>query len=289
MESHTDIFPNECFSPIDFGHEDVALRFKEFLQLYKIQKKQKPKTLVVFIGHVLGQDIIDILHELETGQNVVVILVSQYPDIITLSQFPRHRKFLLAENVDELLIEVIKNPNYDRFEFKKFLPDYRDRSCLANVTVVLVVSAYHSASVMQYFWQRNNSLVVNLLSNYNAEILNIQTLLDTAYHHDVLQNNIHLFNHFPTYLMNFRAVSFARLTETGVLAGNETKIFFFFPNHFLYESRKMKVKKLLETNSQVVVEWIYWIRKYDSYSVLAEKLLDHLVDIGCQRHISDIA
>ena len=138
---------------------------KETLQLYEIQTRN-PRTLVLLTGQPLRNDIVEILYRLQATKNIIVILVSYYTDIFKLKQIPRHRKFIYGHRYGDSFVDVIKNPNFNRFEFNNHLPNIKeDRSCLKKLTIVLVISTNHFSRFPEDY-----GVTVTSLNNYNHEI-----------------------------------------------------------------------------------------------------------------------
>lgn len=248
-------------------------QLKEFLQIYEIQKEKK-RTLVFFIERVLTKDIVDILYRLQNVKKVVVILVSLFQDVFELTQFPRNLKFLSSYGVYELLIDVIKKPTYNRFEFSKNLPSSKDRSCLKNVTVVLV--ADEGVLYGQYPEEFVKIFYLNALINHNFEILNVRLLGDSTTTYD---KRIHFLNKLDVDFRNKTSL-FDQIKESGVLAGNKTKVFLFIMlNNNTRASWVEVMQDVLKINGQSVVDLQITDLKYrENFDYLS----DLLVDAGCK-------
>jgi len=136
---------------------------KEYLQLFA-EKSSTRRTLIVF-SWFLNDSHLKILYNLQMKKNVVILV--SYPNILDIKQIPRHLKFVRLSNGNynfkgrnynlNGLVDVIKNPKYNRFEFEK---SFKNRSCLENVKIV-VVSYIHD--------------YISCIKNYNQESLDINT------------------------------------------------------------------------------------------------------------------
>jgi len=199
--------------------DNYSDEFKDILQTFAIEDEgKKRRTLVFFSNRLLKQDIVDILYRIQTERNVIVILVSMFADIFTLKQFPRHLKFIAFYQVHKQLVDVIKNPNFNRFDFDKNLPSFKDRSCLENVNIILLISKHDS--VMMLF----TTMIINAISNYIRETLpNIQALVDTTTQDK--RDNVDALSFITIYKLDFQNTTFSQINETGVLRGSRKNIF----------------------------------------------------------------
>jgi len=96
---------------------------KEYLQLFA-EKSTARRTLVLFY-YFVGMEDREILYNLQMEKNVDVVIVTMHSYTIDyLKQFPRHLKFTVSSDSESILnsknlLDVIKNPQFDRFEFEK--------------------------------------------------------------------------------------------------------------------------------------------------------------------------
>jgi len=127
--------------------------------------------------------------------------------------------------VHKQLVDVVKNPDYNRFQFDEVLPGYKDRSCLGKVKIILIDSCKFV-----------NIMIINAISNYVRETFNIQALNDFTTCGDM--------SYITRYKFDSENPTFAQIKETGVLAGSENNI-------FISVGVDEKTMKLLEDNSQI--------------------------------------
>jgi len=75
--------------------------------------------------YFVGMEDREILYNLQMEKNVDVVIVTMHSYTINyLKQFPRHLKFTVSSDSESILnsknlLDVIKNPQFDRFEFEK--------------------------------------------------------------------------------------------------------------------------------------------------------------------------
>jgi len=268
---------------------DCHTNMKEFLNLFEIQQ-EKSRTLVFFSERHLEQDIVDTLYRLQSEKNVQIILVSIIPDIFKFKQFPRHMKFLLTNHIFEPLVDVIKNPEFNRFEVQDFSANINTRrSCLENVTIVLVPS--------NEFELYLNQLIINSIINLNSEILKVHVLVDI--YMNLFQFFYDSLSTFSTSsLFSFSHALLSGITKAGLLAGMERKVFLFI-THSDQPSSIRTIKNKLKNSGEVVVEVFpncfseFMKRRYHNgdtatyqYDYNLEKdllnLFDTVVDVGCK-------
>jgi len=270
LRSVNAFFNYENFDSVHNGCPDCHTNLKEFLNLFEIQK-EKSRTLVFFSERYLKQDIVDILYRLQSEKNVRIILVSMFADILKLKQFPRHLKFLLSHNIFEPLVDVIKNPEFNRFDFQDFSAVINTRrSCLENVTVVLVVSESYELILDQF--------IINSLINLNSEIFKVHILvnMDT----DIFLNLCRYFvTHNTGSLFSYSNTLLPGFTKADLLAGVGRKVFLFTT---LSSPRSRTIRNKLKNSGEVVVELLprsfHWSYTDDN----SLYLMDTLVDIGCK-------
>ena len=276
---------------------------KEYLELF-VDKWQSAnrRTLVLFNWYVnIPKGIVDILLKLQNEQNVDVILVSPIPRLLELEQFPRHRKFLTIFDKDfkhalmdaNHLIDVIKNPDFNRFEFENALPNSKDRHCLENVKVFPIFSKTHRC-----FCDFINTVkFIVLMKDYNKKIL-ITPLEDIA-----TLTNWHSSNsYYEYYKLDFNKATFIDLIKSGVLQGPKKKVFLLFFKVSIFHStvpdkRIARLQRLLRYGNQTIrIFFIYQdrfgnfifreendIRRYDLRTKDGlEFMMDQLVEAGCK-------
>jgi len=233
----------------------LCRNLKDYLQLFLSDKIHKsPQTLVVF-GDTSTHDhcdILDILYELQTGKNVAVILLSEFFGVFHLKQdFSRLLKFSRRDVDHETkLINVIKNPNFDRFQFQKNLPEFKDRSCLQNAKLILVYSFVES-QLLQLFVDYG----VEEMKHYNKEALDVHLLSDVELKYSLNRHN-NLY-----YISNYGNMSYTDLMETGLLEGPKQKIFLFLSSASSPDSPDsglMKMEELLKDNNQTDIAKVFF-------------------------------
>ena len=261
---------------------DPHTRLKESLQLYEIETKT-PRTLVFFSGRPLRNDIVDILYRLQDAKNTTVILASFYTDIFQLNQIPRHRRFMRAYS-NKPLIDVIKNPNFDRFEFSNHLPSIKeDRSCLKSLTVILMISINNTNS---FNWMQSvarQAIIVNSLNNYNHEITVRKVIIMSNSNGE---SPLYIYSFLNNFQINFTNISsLDQINETGILSGNNKKIFLFFDDFLQHDNRGiMNIKSILKNNRQVVIE----TSKKDIYKEWYNKGLSDFSDMDGEDNLFDL-
>jgi len=248
---------------------------KEYLQLFAKEFTKKRRTLVVF-NYYFDRHEIEILYNLQMENNVDVIIVSISDRILNLEQFPRHLKILTHYSPYNLkgLIDVIRNPLYNRFEFEKNLASFKNRSCLKNVKIIMI----------SYSNPYTNYNILQFIKYYNQENLDGGVLDDV-------------------YFKN----TFTQLSETDIMKGSKQKLFICYyrlPDKTYHEKNNNKTRNMetsLKNNKQRVVtlqqgklypneheiEWIFRIHgnnhEYDIRTKEGiEFLMDLLVDAGCK-------
>lgn len=276
----------------DSNYDDCA-DLKEFLQLFG---DGNPQTLV-FIGRHIENDIAELFYRLQEEKNVDVIFVSVYTNIFNLKQFPRHLKFSLFTDIyhDQLsmqLKDVIANPNFNRFEFEKHLPGFKDRSCLTNLQIIPVISSQQfMVDVMYSNFVRK---AVESIKYYSQHILNVHPLLDKKLGYSPRPIPKH-------YILDFGKTSYAKLRESAVLDGAEPKVFLFLYNMRSRRRADMeKMENMIKASNQnketaglvkVFVQTFYWSVSHGGsvtheYDIEKRKgldiIMDLLVDVGCQ-------
>lgn len=270
---------------------------KEYLQVFSngIQTSRRRKRTLVVFGMSLKQDIVNLLYKLQAENNFKVILVSNgFEDIMSLKQFPRHLKFLTSPDIfsQELqhhrlinlkqLIEVIKNPDFNRFKFEKHLPTFKNRNCLKNVSVIPVIP---QEAPYQF-----SLLISNLIKDYICDNVTVQPLV----------NKIDEYIYNPDTEPRTYSLPFEPLYDYGTFDGPRHNIFILFFNKiYLQENSKLSsIEQHLKRRRQSVVKKTIHFDKWDY--VLESSLIfkegnyfegfsfaDHVVDLlvdatGCK-------
>ena len=229
----------------------------EFLKLFKdsIHSPQR-RTLVIFFTFKLEQIHLDILDKLQTEDNVVVILVSLIYDISEIKHIPRHLKFFSShwgnQNLHlKQIVDVIKNPDYNRFTFNKHLTSIKNRSCLEKLKVIPVVSSYNQTDESDGFLIKHlfNKIILPMK---HRQILTVQPLLDRCLIESEEMNisNLPFNKYYESDLGNL--TSFSQLEQTGIMNGTQRNIFLLFQYCCTTDMRMLELEKLLEKNKQIV-------------------------------------
>jgi len=142
------------FSYFEATNKDMSCdKLKEYLEIFNDGIRWSPQTLVIFDreADIALCDIWDVLYELQTKKCMTVILVTQYTNVFSIKQVPRLLKFSVVSGVHWMkLIDVIKNPHFNRFEFDRNFPGFKDRSCLIQVKLIFIFSNKIAISKMTY-------------------------------------------------------------------------------------------------------------------------------------------
>jgi hypothetical protein len=300
----------DCYKPIDTSmgyfmdkstYPSQQYDLLEYLQLFEDGTVGK-RTLVLFVNEIFSQEAVDILCKLQNQKSVTVILVSFYDDILSMNQFPRHLKFLITydrEYRDSLfslkqLVDVIKNPNFDRFEYDRNLATFKNRSCLKNVKAIPFFSR-GGAVTWEFEFRAFMLQFVNLLKSYNHELLTVHPLVDATE-----RNSLPLpYSHVGKHHSQLRRLSFSELKETGIFEGNKQTVFILIyikrPYPMSAYRRISSVESLLrqyrQTFIRVTVSFFRWVhssfavrgeRNVEGYKFDINYVMDELVKAGCK-------
>lgn len=246
----------------------------------------------------LEQTDLDILDKLQNENNVVVILVSLFYEIPETKQFPRHLIFypFYWKNRNlfiNQIVDVIKNPDYNRFTFNEHLPSFKNRSCLENVKVIPVVST--NSPLHNLYWRLLFYKVFMPMKCQHQQILNVNPLLDKDKNHPYYIGYIPFQKY---YELDFeKLTSFLQLEQTGIMNGTQRNVFLSFHNNRKeFVKRTVKLEQLLEANNQTVKPIIMKINFRSTYPhenliflhwgngkeiENIDEIIDFVVDLGC--------
>ena len=265
---------------------------REYLQLFADDTQSLSKrTLVIFsaIKYLKDiPDILDILYKLQTENNVVVIIVfyGYGYNIINYSQqfVPRHLTFFVytgfcTELIGKQIVDVIKNPNFNRFEFGKSLAGFKDRICWENVKGFLA-----SFASIDYLLEKEK---------VDMAITSVESILPLIYRSD---GNITLQILTIDGLYDDKISRFIPLHKTDVMKGTERKAFFlFFSGRNLNESadeRMLAIGQILGKNKQIVKSITIYIflfelegngiYRYEGGNEKKISMHDIMDDLGCE-------
>jgi len=245
-------------------HNDLHnVDLKEYLQLYA-DSTQSPRkrTLVIFNGHTLEQDNLDILNELQTENNITVIFVSLFDDISNLKQFRRHLKFhayfgYYNEQVIKQLVDVIKNPTFDRFEFDKTLPSLKDNKRCSKQVMVIPVLLNGGKLTLEFFIFNAIMTVVMRIKHHIREIPMVQPLISWD-----LNYFVDLFNKHN------------QQNESGIKEGFEKKLYLIFSKEL------STIEKLLKENKQIAKSIILFsLLEQNSWNSIVDEIIELLKDL----------
>jgi len=192
----------------------------EFLQLFLNEVKRestKRKTLVYFRTGDLEQETVDILNQIQKEKNVNVVLVlSSNSNTVSKNGFPRHLTiyhFYPRQNKAYLkkLVDLIRNTNFNRFEFDKHLSSVKDRVCLKNIKIIIVALDLNMLEefVIEFF--------ISTIKDNIDEIPDIKLLIDSA---SYFEKDLHM---AYDYELDYRETSFTQINKTVVLKGTGPK------------------------------------------------------------------
>jgi len=108
---------------------------------------------------------------------MTVILVTRYTNVFSIKQVPRLLKFSVVSGVHWMkLIDVINNPHFNRFEFDRNPPGFKDRSCLRQVKLIFIFSNKIAISNNDILWF--GVMSVEVIKYYNEYVLDVHMLAD---------------------------------------------------------------------------------------------------------------
>ena len=303
-----DIFSGESITR-QLKHRSHDTDLKEYLHFFDdTTQSQKKTTLAIFTADPLEQDHLDLLYRLQTEKNVAVIIVSLSADISHLEQFPPHLKFYVFyanyhDQVVKQIVDVIKNPNFDRFQFNKQIPNFRDRSCLQNVKNIILVYIEQNGYRNSYFIEET-VLPKDFFKYYRRDDTDQRILKFFQYS----------FGGPPiiSKYYTFKTVeeSIKQLTDDGMTEENKQNIFLIVPfvgcnkdQHIKSNIKVNVLAKYLEQHKKIVLR--YELKTYSTLllknSVITEficlgninelrrnkqvnmnDIVDKLIDLGCK-------
>ena len=268
---------------------------KDYLQLFSditIQRSKK-RTLVIY-SKSLAQEMVDFLYKLQVENHVDVILVSTYRDNFNYKQFPRHLKFFVlfgrySDLVSKQIVDVIKNPEFNIYEFNKNLASFEDRSCLENLIFIPVVSWLQFTDEITHISFIAETIFPIRERSY--EVLDIQPLLDYKTNKIPYTTT----KYFKVFYRHNTSID--ELTQAGIFEGRNRNIFILFhqlPLDRNVESVVNHVKNLLKNENQTIVE-LFVINRENRYYFYADNfwyafesakgveiILNYLVYVGCK-------
>jgi len=238
-----------------YNSDSRNVDLKEYLELFADgTQSSRERTLVIFSGKTLEQDNLNILYKLQTENNVAVILVSFFDDISNLKHFSRHLKFYLFfglynELVIEQLVDVIKNPIYDRNEFDKTLPSLKDRRCSEKVIVIPLLLRQFEIS----FW--NEIMTATLKSKHHMrEIPMVQPFIYWDINNFVDLLNKHNQQNESGIKKGFKKIFFLLFIDKGMLG---------HAGHFIEEP--LKENKQI-SNSIIILDYSKYAHPFNPFS-----------------------